>query len=383
MLNIKDKLDFKIEEVEVYKYNILAERHFSFGTWTSRQHAFVKIGSQGKLGFGENIMAVNKPEISLQEWGGYLKELVGLTIQEAIDLTRTKYDTWGGRCCEMAEMALIDLGGKLLKQTGLEMLNLRGEKPVFGVYVILSDDVDFVAQEAKRAYKKNRAQYIKVKLFGDLELDSKIVKAVRDNTDENTFLIGDVNTGYGKSVKEEDLDHLAKQLRVLFDCGLDACEDPADMSNELWIDLQKRVGKLDLIPDVPMRPARVVINENIEGMGRIYNIHPGCMESIIDAVKLSNKIKKQGAKLMIGDDSLIGPACTVWQQLAIGLEADWVEALEKDGDSDDFYKSIIDISTKTDEKGAISYNKEKYGFGLELDVKKMIDSAVDIITFKF
>lgn len=382
MLNIKNKLDFKIEEVEVYKYNVLAERHFSFGTWTSRQHAFVKIGSQGELGFGENIMAVNEPDISLEKWGGHLKELVGLTIQEAIDLTRTKYDQWKGRCCEMAEMALIDLAGKLLKQTALEMLNLTGEKPVFGVYVILSDDVDFVKKEAKWAYENKRASYIKVKLFGDLDLDTKIVKAVRDNTDENTFLIGDVNTGYGKPANDQELDCVAKQLKVLLDSGLDACEDPADMSNKGWIELQKKVGKLDLIPDVPMRPARVVINDNIEGMGRIYNIHPGCMESIIDAVKLSNKIKKQGAKLMIGDDSLIGPACTVWQQLAIGLEADWVEALEKDGDSENFYKSIIDISTKTDEKGAISYNKEKYGFGLNLDTKQLIKDAEDVITFK-
>lgn len=382
MLNIKDKLDFKIEEVEAYKYNVLAERHFSFGTWTSRQHAFVKIGSQGELGFGENIMAVNDPDISLEKWGGHLKELVGLTIQEAIDLTRTKYDKWGGRCCEMAEMALIDLGGKLLKQSGLEMLNLKGQEAVFGVYVILSDDVDFVTKEAKWAYENKRASYIKVKLFGDLDLDSRIVKAVRDNTDENTFLIGDANTGYGKPTNNEELDHIAQQLKILFDHGLDACEDPAEMDNEGWIQLQKKVGKLDLIPDVPMRPARVVVHDNIEGMGRIYNIHPGCMESIIDAVKLSNKIKKQGAKLMIGDDSLIGPACTVWQQLAIGLEADWVEALEKDGDSDNFYQSIIDISTQMDEKGAISYDKEKYGFGLDLDVQKLIECAVDVITFK-
>ena len=32
---------------------------------------------------------------------------------------------------------------------------------------------------------------------------------------------------------------------------------------------------------------------------------------------------------MIGDSSLIGAACTFWQQLAIGNEASWVEAMEK------------------------------------------------------
>ncbi|MCT4688827.1 hypothetical protein [Vallitalea sp.] len=382
MLYTKGELNFIIEEVEVYKYNIFAERHFSFGTWTSRQHAFVRIVSKDETGFGENIISTNVPEISLEEWGGCLKAFIGLSIKEAIELTRTKYESWGGRCCEMAEMALIDLGGKLLKQSALDMLNLIGDKPVFGVYVILSDDVEYVKEHAKWAYDNKRATYIKVKLFGDLELDSKIIKAVRENTDENTFLIGDVNTGYGKAVQKDEIDDIAKKLNILFDCGLDACEDPAAMSHELWIELQGKVGKLNLIPDEPMRPARVVINENIEGMGRIYNIHPGCMESIIDAVNLSNKIKELGAKLMIGDDSLIGPACTVWQQLAIGLEADWVEAIEKAGDSDNFNKAIIDISTTTDEEGRLYLNKNTYGFGLSLDISKLKEDAVDVITYR-
>lgn len=97
----------------------------------------------------------------------------------------------------------------------------------------------------------------------------------------------------------------------------------------------------------------------------------GKLDFIIEEIELY--------KYNIFDDSLIGPACTVWQQLAIGLEADWVEALEKNGDSDDFYKAVLDISTKTDQYGAISYSKEKYGFGLNLDIERLRQDAVEII----
>ena len=56
-------------------------------------------------------------------------------------------------------------------------------------------------------------------------------------------------------------------------------------------------------------------------MGRIYNIHPDSAGSIVDAVVLAGRIRELGAGLMIGDDSLVGPSASIWQQLACGLGA--------------------------------------------------------------
>ena len=48
-----------------------------------------------------------------------------------------------------------------------------------------------------------------------------------------------------------------------------------------------------------------------------------------------------GKKLMVGDASLVGPACSAWQQLAIGLGANWVEAIEKPQENDVFQRCVL------------------------------------------
>ena len=75
---------------------------------------------------------------------------------------------------------------------------------------------------------------------------------------------------------------------------------------------------------------------------------------------------------MIGDDSLIGPAATVWQQIAIGLGAEWVEATEKEKESRFYYSAVEDIPTDS-RSNPISV-KPCYGFGIYLDEKKLFNS---------
>lgn len=87
------------------------------------------------------------------------------------------------------------------------------------------------------------------------------------------------------------------------------------------------------------------------GMGGIYNIHPSRMGNIKNAVDLIHNIDSFGADIMIGDDSLVGPACTIWQQIAIGANAVWVEAIEKLEDSDDFLACVDDKATYSDTNG--------------------------------
>ena len=184
------------------------------------------------------------------------------------------------------------------------------------------------------------------------------------------FLIGDANFGYGKNLKSIT-DELVQAMKALRQTGLDACEDPAEMPNEEWITLQNKVGDLALIPDVPARPAWLAVHTMIPGMGRIYNIHPACMGSIFSAVKLGEKIQSFGAKLMIGDASLVGAACTVWQQLAIGLGAAWVEALEKPEESNVFPSCVVKSSTEQMSDGKFGIKELRPGFGLKINEEKL------------
>ena len=115
-------------------------------------------------------------------------------------------------------------------------------------------------------------------------------------------------------------------------------------------------------------------------MGRIYNLHPSTMGSLTHTAKLAHKVKEIGAKVMIGDDSLVGPACSAWQQIAIGVDATWVDAIEKKEDSKTYLECLESTATKKEDNGYYSF-KPKPGFGLELDsdrLKKVSELYIEI-----
>ena len=368
-----------ITEATLYLHQVHATRKFSFGTWTSRQHVFVSIKAGTENGYGENIVSVNQPDVSLEDWKVWLQELVGLSVGEAIDYLRAHLETWRDRMTEMTEMALVDLWGKVVRKNALELLELPGRDPVYGVYVILSDDMQVVENKVKYAISCGKTKFIKVKLFGDEALDCQVIGMVRKYLSrEETYLIGDVNCGYRPKGTEKPLNEIADSMMRLYEAGLDACEDPAFLNLKEWQALQTQVHPLSLIPDYPMRPSRVAQKTIIEGMGDCYNIHPGSAASIFDAISLAGRIRELGADLMIGDDSLVGPGCTIWQQLAIGLSAQWVEATEKEEDSDFYYGCIKQIATDS-HTNPIAYDSECFGFGLYLDEEKLKESSDQVI----
>ena len=75
---------------------------------------------------------------------------------------------------------------------------------------------------------------------------------------------------------------------------------------------------------------------------------------------------------MIGDNSLIGAACTAWQQIACALEAEWCESIEKPLEySNLFLDCVNEISTNRDENGICHYDYNNIGFGLDVDSEKL------------
>lgn len=371
-------IDAPITRIALYKYDIFATKKFSFGTWTSRQHVFFCIEAGGQTGWAENILAVNRPDAVPDEWAACLAELKGRSVTDALAFLREKICLWEDRLTEAAEAALVDLAGKLTGRSARQLLGLGGSGPVWGAYVILSDDAAFVREKARWALEHRRSRYIKVKLFGKPELDREVIRAVREICPRpDTFLLGDVNCGYRNEGEERPVEEIAASLRALYDEGLDACEDPAFLAAEEWVQLQRAVGQLALIPDYPLRPACRSIHRIREEMGGYYNIHPGCTGSILDAAALAGRVRQLGAGLMIGDDSLVGPGCAIWQQLAAWLEADWVEATEKEGESDFYFRAVRSLPTDS-RQNPIPVQPETAGFGLVLDESALREQAAAV-----
>ena len=159
---------------------------------------------------------------------------------------------------------------------------------------------------------------------------------------------------------------------------MDACEDPAFLEIPEWVELQKRVAPLQLIPDYPMRGSRDSIKRICRGMGGIYNIHPDSAGSIIDAVILAGRIRELGAGLMVGDDSLVGPSApsgSSWLRAGCSLG----RGTEKRKESDFYYRCVNDLATDSTHNPI--FIQWKKGFGINLDEARLareVDSTVEV-----
>ena len=88
---------------------------------------------------------------------------------------------------------------------------------------------------------------------------------------------------------------------------------------------------------------------------------------------------EQLGAMMVGDDSLVGPSASIWQQLASGLGARWVEATEKRRESDFYYRCVNDLATDSTHNPI--FIQWKKGFGINLDEARLareVDSTVEV-----
>ncbi|TBN02928.1 hypothetical protein EYD45_10250 [Hyunsoonleella flava] len=360
----------KITKIEIFRYDINIPRYFSWGTWHNRQHLFIKISAGDFYGWTETPASKNNPNFKPTAWVEYLKQFKGLTIGEAQKLLASEQILGSKRSLKMLEsmdMALLDLSGRLQNKPAIDLLGLNGLSAVPGLYCILDKDEKKVREEAEKSIEQNLGHHMKFKMYGDEKVDMKLLKTIRGVLGDEAVVISDVNKGYKKWKSLEELQSILNRFK---ENGLGAIEDPAHLRTNQWIQLQEMVGDLTLIPDAPLRPAWKGLKSIHPGMGRIFNLHPSTMGSFKDTVDLANKVKEMNAKVMIGDDSLVGPACSAWQQIAIGAGATWVEAIEKNEESQLYLECLKSKPTKKEANGYYSM-KPIAGFGVELDTDRL------------
>lgn len=376
-----DYVKEKINKIELFRYDVDIPRYFSWGTWYNRQHLFMKITSGDYYGWSEIPASLNNPDFYPTEWIEYLRDFMNLTIDQAYKLLHsqqvkgTKVKT---KKLEFIEMALLDLSGRMQNKPAIELLHLNGNKPVPGLYCILDNDIEKVRREALESIEQKLSHHVKFKMYGIQQVDLTLLKTIRETIGESAYVISDVNAGYKEWKTLSELEAILNEFK---ENGLNAIEDPAKLTTDEWIKLQQLVGELSLIPDYPMRPSWEGLENMKPGMGKIYNLHPSTMGSFRLTALMANKIKEMGYQVMIGDDSLVGPACSAWQQIAVGAGASWVEAVEKKGDSKKYLTCILSSPTKLDEKGNIAYTS-KPGFGLELDTKRLKEISTTYVDLR-
>lgn len=377
-----DGRDAKIEAITAYAIPVDAERRFSYTVQKGRLHAFIRFTAGEHHGWTEVNFNRAIPEADVADFlAGQLKwygKLKGITVAEALHAVVARRPN-GVRELETAEMAMLDLAGRLTGKPTIELLGLTGKEPVPGVFCILTDDPAEVEKMARLALEQKLNSHIKVKLFGKVETDLAVVQAARKVIGADAFLVGDPNRGYRPEQADESIEPIAEAMRQLHAAGLSACEDPAAMTVAQWETMQAAVGGLALVPDVPVRPAWSASRQISPGMGRIFNMHPACMGSIVETVSLGRLIQSWERKLMVGDASLVGPACSAWTQMAIGLGADWVEAIEKPQENDVFQRSLLKNPVARTPDGKFFIRENLAGWGIEIDEAKLRELAAAVV----
>jgi L-alanine-DL-glutamate epimerase-like enolase superfamily enzyme len=369
-----NQLPERIDEVELFRLDANPPGQIQFGPFENRQHAALRLCVKGTCGWSEGVVTHNDPSFQLAPWGACFAELKGMTVAAALSHHRQHRETWWVNQLEMAEIALLDLAGRLMGISVLSLLEMEHRLPVPGIFCIRESDPLKVAEQVRAARRRNLTSHIKIKIYGEPTLDTALIEAVRKVAGSGTRIIGAADGGF---VHEHGtpLDDLATQLKALYRQGLYACEDPADLTVEEWIDLQSLVGSLNLIPNKLISPAWQAVQKASPDMGRIYNLNPGKMGSLIAVLELARRLQNQGAWIAIGDDGLLGPGCTIWQQVAIGLGAAWIQALEKPQESDVFLRCVQIQSTiqKSDGLIGLLYDDAtrdlRPGFGLQVNVE--------------
>jgi len=373
----------RIEAIEIYGVPVNAERRFSYEVEKGRLHLFIRFAAGGQSGWTEMNMGDGPADASLEKRAWRLKwfsQIKGKTPAEAVAFFHANQEKLGRAELEAAEMAVLDLAGRLLDKSAAEILTLTKTSPVPGLFCILSDNPAKVKAEAQRSLEQNLRTHLKVKLYGNTNTDCAVVRAAREVMGAKAYLGGDVNMGYRHTLDTNvPVDDIVAAMLALRAAGLDACEDPGQMSNAQWAEVQRRVAPLALIPDVPLRPAWQSRRTLDPAMGHVYNMHPNCMGSLIETVELGRVIQGAGKKLMVGDASLVGPACAAWQQIAIGLGADWVEALEKPQENDVFQRCVSRQSVARTPDGRYAVEKPLPGFGVEMDLNKLKELSSGVL----
>jgi L-alanine-DL-glutamate epimerase-like enolase superfamily enzyme len=359
----------KIDEINLFLINVTKERNFSYGVWKNRQHVMINIKGANHIGWGETKVSSNQPDFDLSKWSEVFQKLKGMTVTDAIEEVRNQFlqGHWRPIITEGLLMTLYDLMGKVENKPTVKIWGLEGEDPVPAIFCILEREEEMVVKQAQIAKDQNMHRYVKIKMFGDFETDKKNVTALRKFLGPDAFILGDPNRGYDHV---KDLNELSQIMVALHQAGMDGVEDPSNLKKEELIFLQSNVGKLSIVPDHIMRPAAKSIKYFDERMGNFFNLHPNCMGTFQEINQMAKVIKESGKGIMIGDSSLVGAACTFWQQIAIGNKASWVEAMEKPQEQDAFINCIEEKATQLNTEGKVSLDF-KPGFGLKVNETKL------------
>ncbi|MDQ4086537.1 MAG: dipeptide epimerase [Pseudomonadota bacterium] len=188
------------------------------------------------------------------------------------------------------------------------LAGLGDRRPLVTTFTLVADAPEAMAAAAI-AYEQARA--IKVKLTGDLELDSQRVRRVRAARPD-VWLGVDANQGFTR-------DALDELVALLVECRVDLLEQPLERGRESDLD-----GFVSPIPIAADESALTLADvEGLVGRFDVFNIKLDKCGGLTEALAIVAACRRAGLKVMVGN--MVGTSLAMAPAFIVGQHCDVVD----------------------------------------------------------
>jgi L-alanine-DL-glutamate epimerase-like enolase superfamily enzyme len=303
--------ELKIERIAANHCNIPAEMHFSYGSKTMQAFGVCRVYAGGLVGHGERQGGLGEEDetVARSFIGKDACGLDGLLLEGG-----GVYKPEAHGQPEMFSMALYDLVGKA---HGLPMHMLLGgarRKRVPLMPCIFAKSPEQAAEIAQ-GFLAQGFRALKVKLYGEVEGDCAIVRAIREIMPDG-FLQGDANLGY------EGIDAGREAMRRLGEAGLTVAEDPFKGTFEEYAAITAEFDTPRHMLDAPSRGWDGIAASCGMRAAHIINLHPDCQGAFSEILGRAAVARAHGIAVMVGGTGYPGVGSWPHAHLAsvIGLD---------------------------------------------------------------
>jgi len=303
--------ELKIDRIIMDECRTAARMRFSYGAASMQTFSVCRIRADDLEGHGECQGGINDEAETVAHalLGKDANGLDGLLPGGSRD-----YVPGRSGMLEMFSMALYDLVGKA---HGLPMHVLLGgarRRCVPLMPCVFSDGPKDAARIA-RSFLDQGFKALKVKLFGDIEGDCAIVRAIREVMPEG-FLQGDANLGY------KGIDAGREAMKNLGAVGLTVAEDPFKGSFEDYEAVTREYDLPRHMLDAPSRGWNGIHQSCALHAAHIINLHPNCQGPFSEILGRAAVAQAAGVAVMVGGTGYPGVGSYAHAHLAsvVGLE---------------------------------------------------------------
>ena len=361
--------EIRIDRIVLDHCRVPARMHFSYGSKTTQDFGVVQVFAGGHVGFGECMGAPGDHVARLASamMGRDARLLDGL-----VDDAGRGWDFALNHAREMLSMALHDL---VARACGVPLHMLLGgarRRRIPLMPCVFPED----AEDAKRiagGFLDQGFKQLKVKIFGELDGDCAIIRAIREVMPEGC-LQADANLGY-KGMKAG-----RRAMERLAEAGLTIAEDPFKGTFREYAAVTGEMRAPRHMLDAPTRGWDGIQQTCAHRAAHIINLHPNCQGTFSEIIARAGAATAAGIPVFVGGTGYLGIGTWAYAHVAsvIGLDFAYGDicGVRDHGMPESSARKMLPVA------GGEFHLDDRPGHGGELDLEVIDKYHVDQMVFE-